>query len=241
MIGVLLPKADPQSEDAADALAIAICHAHHRTSVLLEGRRRHDRQTQRHRRQLRRGLHHPRRRRRRLSGALLGAHPAGAAGAGRSGDAVDRDLCARRPDQAVRFHQRHRARMVPPVADRAGRRRQGRAGGARHAEGRPNSRSAIAMRDKAMVARTPGVGAESRRAHRHRIEGQGAGLRHSRSGGGASRRRARREPRAAAGADAVSALVNLGYGQPQAAAAIAAAARNAGEGADTAHADPAGA
>ena len=34
MIGVLLPKADPQSEDAADALAIAVCHAHHRTSVL---------------------------------------------------------------------------------------------------------------------------------------------------------------------------------------------------------------
>ena len=37
MIGVLLPKADPQSEDAADALAIAICHAHHRTSVDAEG------------------------------------------------------------------------------------------------------------------------------------------------------------------------------------------------------------
>jgi crossover junction endodeoxyribonuclease RuvC len=36
MIGVLLPKADPQSEDAADALAIAICHAHHRTSVMLK-------------------------------------------------------------------------------------------------------------------------------------------------------------------------------------------------------------
>ena len=36
MIGVLLPKADPQSEDAADALAIAICHAHHRTSLLLK-------------------------------------------------------------------------------------------------------------------------------------------------------------------------------------------------------------
>ena len=35
MIGVLLPKADPQSEDAADALAIAICHAHHRTSAVL--------------------------------------------------------------------------------------------------------------------------------------------------------------------------------------------------------------
>jgi crossover junction endodeoxyribonuclease RuvC len=35
MIGVLLPKADPQSEDAADALAIAVTHAHHRQSVML--------------------------------------------------------------------------------------------------------------------------------------------------------------------------------------------------------------
>ena len=34
--GVLLPKADPQSEDAADALAIAVCHAHHRRSVVLK-------------------------------------------------------------------------------------------------------------------------------------------------------------------------------------------------------------
>jgi crossover junction endodeoxyribonuclease RuvC len=36
MIGVLLPKADPQSHDAADALAIAITHAHHRQSVVLK-------------------------------------------------------------------------------------------------------------------------------------------------------------------------------------------------------------
>lgn len=36
MIGVLLPKADPQSDDAADALAIAVCHAHHRQSLLLK-------------------------------------------------------------------------------------------------------------------------------------------------------------------------------------------------------------
>jgi crossover junction endodeoxyribonuclease RuvC len=35
MIGMLLPKADPQSEDAADALAIAVCHAHHRTTAAL--------------------------------------------------------------------------------------------------------------------------------------------------------------------------------------------------------------
>lgn len=33
MLGVLLPKASPQSHDAADALAIAICHAHHRQSA----------------------------------------------------------------------------------------------------------------------------------------------------------------------------------------------------------------
>jgi crossover junction endodeoxyribonuclease RuvC len=35
MVGVLLPKADPQSDDAADALAVAICHAHHRSSVAM--------------------------------------------------------------------------------------------------------------------------------------------------------------------------------------------------------------
>jgi crossover junction endodeoxyribonuclease RuvC len=35
MIGVLLPKADPHSDDAADALAIAVTHAHHRQSVVL--------------------------------------------------------------------------------------------------------------------------------------------------------------------------------------------------------------
>jgi crossover junction endodeoxyribonuclease RuvC len=35
MIGVLLPKADPRTHDAADALAIAITHAHHRQSALL--------------------------------------------------------------------------------------------------------------------------------------------------------------------------------------------------------------
>jgi len=36
MIGVLLPKADPSSHDAADALAIAVTHAHHRQSVILK-------------------------------------------------------------------------------------------------------------------------------------------------------------------------------------------------------------
>lgn len=36
MIGHLLPKATPQSEDEADALAIAITHAHHRSWKVLE-------------------------------------------------------------------------------------------------------------------------------------------------------------------------------------------------------------
>lgn len=37
MVRVLLPKADPDSEDAADALAIAITHAHHRRARALVG------------------------------------------------------------------------------------------------------------------------------------------------------------------------------------------------------------
>jgi crossover junction endodeoxyribonuclease RuvC len=35
MVAVLLPRADPASDDAADALAVAVTHAHHRDSVLL--------------------------------------------------------------------------------------------------------------------------------------------------------------------------------------------------------------
>jgi crossover junction endodeoxyribonuclease RuvC len=36
MLRVLLPKAEPPSHDAADALAIAVTHAHHRQSALLQ-------------------------------------------------------------------------------------------------------------------------------------------------------------------------------------------------------------
>ena len=38
MISVLLPNADPQTEDAADALAIAVTHAHHRQSAAIRAR-----------------------------------------------------------------------------------------------------------------------------------------------------------------------------------------------------------
>ena len=99
--------------------------------------------------------------------------------------------------------------------------------------------SAIAMRDKATVARTPGVGPKV--AERIVTELKDKAPAYAdldpavvRLSGQVDEKRAPQPV-----ADAVSALVNLGYGQPQAAAAIAAAAREAGEGADTAQADPA--
>jgi Holliday junction DNA helicase RuvA len=93
--------------------------------------------------------------------------------------------------------------------------------------------SAIALRDKAMVARTPGVGPKV--AERIVTELKDKAPAYAdvdpaviRLSGAVDERRAPQPV-----SDAVSALVNLGYGQPQAAAAIAAAARAAGEGADT--------
>jgi Holliday junction DNA helicase RuvA len=93
--------------------------------------------------------------------------------------------------------------------------------------------SAIALRDKATVARTPGVGPKV--AERIVTELKDKAPAYAdldpaviRLSGAVDERRAPQPV-----SDAVSALVNLGYGQPQAAAAIAAAARTAGEGADT--------
>jgi Holliday junction DNA helicase RuvA len=94
--------------------------------------------------------------------------------------------------------------------------------------------SAIALRDKAMVARTPGVGPKV--AERIVTELKDKAPAYAdldpaviRLSGSLDDKRAPRPV-----ADAVSALVNLGYGQPQAAAAIAAASRSAGEEANTA-------
>ena len=92
--------------------------------------------------------------------------------------------------------------------------------------------TAIAMRDKAAVQRTPGVGPKV--AERIVAELRDKAPAYAtldpavvRLAGGIDENRAPQPMR-----DAVSALVNLGYGQPQAAAAIAAAAREAGEGAE---------
>jgi holliday junction DNA helicase RuvA len=94
--------------------------------------------------------------------------------------------------------------------------------------------SAIAMRDKATVARTPGVGPKVAERIVTELKDKApayAGLDPTvvRLSGAVDEKRAPQPV-----ADAVSALVNLGYGGPQAASAVAAAARNAPAGADTA-------
>jgi Holliday junction DNA helicase RuvA len=88
------------------------------------------------------------------------------------------------------------------------------------------------MRDKAMVARAPGVGPKV--AERIVTELKDKAPAYTdidpalvRLSGALDEKRAPKPV-----TDAVSALINLGYGQPQAAAAIAAAARAAGEGAE---------
>ena len=92
--------------------------------------------------------------------------------------------------------------------------------------------SAIAMRDKAMVARTPGVGPKV--AERIVTELKDKAPAYAEVDPALVRLSGALEDKRAPQpiSDAVSALVNLGSGQPQAAAAVAAAARSAGEGAE---------
>ena len=94
--------------------------------------------------------------------------------------------------------------------------------------------SAVATRDKGMIARAPGVGPKV--AERIVTELKDKAPAYTaidpavvRLAGALDEKRAPQPV-----ADAVSALVNLGYGEPQALAAIAAAARGAGEAADVA-------
>jgi Holliday junction DNA helicase RuvA len=94
--------------------------------------------------------------------------------------------------------------------------------------------NAIALRDKAAIARTPGVGAKVAERIVTELKDKTPAFSDIdpavvRLSAEVDENRAPQPLR-----DAVSALVNLGYGQPQAAAAIASAAREAGEGADTA-------
>jgi holliday junction DNA helicase RuvA len=92
--------------------------------------------------------------------------------------------------------------------------------------------SAIALRDKAMVARAPGVGPKVAERVVTELKDKAPAYADAdpaviRLSGAVDEKRAPQPV-----SDAVSALVNLGYGRPQAAAAIAAATRTAGESAD---------
>jgi Holliday junction DNA helicase RuvA len=92
--------------------------------------------------------------------------------------------------------------------------------------------SAIAMRDRAMVARTPGVGPKVAERIVTELKDKAPAYGNVdralvRLSGAIDEKRAPQPV-----SDAVSALINLGYAQPQAAAAVAAAVRNAGEGAE---------
>jgi Holliday junction DNA helicase RuvA len=93
---------------------------------------------------------------------------------------------------------------------------------------------AVALRDKAAVARAPGVGPKVAERIVSELKDKAPAFTAIdpaviHLSGALDERRAPKPV-----ADAVSALVNLGYGQPQATAAIAAATRNVGEAADTA-------
>jgi Holliday junction DNA helicase RuvA len=94
--------------------------------------------------------------------------------------------------------------------------------------------SAIALQDKAMIARTPGVGPKVAARIAAELKDRAPGIVGIDAGvlPLQSELAGKIAPKPAA--DAVSALVNLGYGQMQASAAIAAALREAGESAETA-------
>jgi len=93
--------------------------------------------------------------------------------------------------------------------------------------------SAIALKDKGAVARSPGVGPKLAERIVNELKGKGPSLGNVdpaliRLSDAVEDRRAPQPV-----ADAISALINLGYGQPQASAAVAAAMRALGEGAET--------
>jgi Holliday junction DNA helicase RuvA len=93
--------------------------------------------------------------------------------------------------------------------------------------------NAIALGDKAAVARTPGVGGKLAQRIVTELKDKAPAFANVdpavvRLSGDLAEKRAPQPV-----ADAVSALVNLGYGEIQASAAIAAAAQTAGEGATT--------
>ena len=168
MVRRLLPGCLTATADAADALAVAICHAHHARDRASAGSRRrclHDRQA-----------HRPRRFRVGATAAVIDVN-----GVGYLVFCSARTL-ARLPAKGapasllIETHVREdhihlygfvdagRARLVPPADDGAGRRRQARAGDPRRAgarRSRPRHRGAGQGQP---VARRPASGRSSRGA-----------------------------------------------------------------------------
>ena len=201
-------------------------------------RRSNDRQAQGHHRQLRRGLRHPRRQRRRLW-AMLGAHPAGAA-AGRRGRprCRSRRMCARIRSGCSGSRtrlEREWFRLLQTVQGSAPRCALAILSTLKPAD----LATAIAMRDKAMVARTPGVGPKVAERIVTELKDKAPAYAERRSGGGAapgaSRKSARRSRSPMRSRRwSISATV-----KPQAAAAVAAAVRGGRRGGGDGAADPA--
>ena len=231
MLKILLPKAEPKSADAADALAIAITHAHHRQGAAL---------------------------RLKVAGPMIGKLKGlidsygedyvilDVGGVGYQVHCSARTLQALpspgeaavlsietyvREDQIKLFGfrsdvEREWFRLLQTVQGVGAKVALAVLGTLPPAE----LANAIALRDKAAVARTPGVGPKVAERIVTELKDKAPALRQCRSrrwSASPARSTRHRAPRPVT--DAISALVNLGYGQPQAAAAIAAAARSAGE------------
>jgi holliday junction DNA helicase RuvA len=92
--------------------------------------------------------------------------------------------------------------------------------------------TAIAMRDKAMIARAPGIGLKVAERIVTELKDKTVAAIDPAATRLADALEAEQAPRPMA--DAISALVHLGYGAPQATAAVAVAAKSAGENADAA-------
>ena len=238
MVKCLLPRAAPDSADAADALAIAITHAHSRSWAEIEA-------------ELVVGAGEGSPMIGKLTGRLdqvsLHAVIVDVGGVGYEVTLGARTLTRLPPiGQPVslaiethvredeislyRLHHRARARLVPHAADDPGSGRQDGARGARHAVAEELA-NAIALQDWGGRA---GAGRrhEARPAHRRRAQGQDAvACAGDQTGGGLAPVAVL--PEGLARRDAVSALTNLGYAHGEAAAAVSAAIGKAGREART--------
>ncbi|MGI9373317.1 MAG: Holliday junction branch migration protein RuvA [Hyphomicrobiales bacterium] len=89
--------------------------------------------------------------------------------------------------------------------------------------------NAVALQDKAMIARAPGIGPKVALRVVNELKGKVPALATGVSGGGETLAEALAAPGGTAVTDAISALTNLGYNSMDASAAVAKAAKGAGD------------